>query len=72
MLDCITNNDLIIANSYISKVSEEEFEMDVNYNRQDLTAKIEEKTKIVKIRKLDKSLLISIKINKSLLLLTII
>ncbi len=56
LLDCITNEDIKVENSYISKFSEEEFEMDINYNRKDLTAKIEEKTKIVKIRKLDKSI----------------
>jgi len=56
LLDSITNNDLVVANSYISTITEEEFEMDINYNRKDFTAKIEEKTKIIKIRKLDKSI----------------
>lgn len=56
LIECITNNDFKIANSYISRFSEEEFEMDINYNKQDLTAKIEEKSKIVKIRKLDISI----------------
>jgi predicted restriction endonuclease len=56
LLDSITKNDLVAANSYISTITEEEFEMDINYNRKDFTAKIEEKTKIIKIRKLDKSI----------------
>ena len=56
LIDCVTNNDITTANSYISKFSEEEFEMDINYNKQDLTAKIEEKSKIIKVRKLDKSI----------------
>ncbi len=62
LLDCITNKDLNIANSYISTFSEEEFEMDINYNREDLTSKIEEKQRIVKIRKLDKSICDNLKL----------
>lgn len=41
LLDCITNEDVKAANSYISAFSEEEFEMDINYNRKDLKTKIE-------------------------------
>ncbi|MDM8557141.1 hypothetical protein QUF75_20665, partial [Desulfococcaceae bacterium HSG7] len=41
VLDCITNEDVKAARSYISAFSEEEFEMGINYNLKDLTARIE-------------------------------
>lgn len=62
LLECITNKELILANSVITTFSEEEFEMDINYNREDLTSKIEEKQRIVKIRKLDKSICNNLKL----------
>lgn len=62
LLDCITNKDFNDANSYIKTITEEEFELDINYNREDLTSKLEEKQRIVKIRKLDKSICDNLKL----------
>ncbi len=56
LLDYITADDSKKISSYLSDISEEEFELETNYNKVDLTAKIEHKSQVVKIRKLDRSI----------------
>jgi 5-methylcytosine-specific restriction enzyme A len=55
-LECITLSENQSINKAIEKISEEEFELTTNYNRIDLTATITEKTQLIKIRKLDRSI----------------
>ncbi len=62
LIDYITSEDFKNINAYISAVSEDEFELGINYNKIDLSAKIEYKTQIVKIRKLDKSICDNLKL----------
>ncbi len=56
LLDCITADDSKKIRSSLSEISEEEFELETNYNKIDLTAKIEHKSQVIKIRKLDRSI----------------
>ncbi len=56
LMDCITNDDINITNKDILSISEEEFELSVNYSKRDTTADILLKPQLVKMRKLDKSI----------------
>lgn len=62
LVDCITKNDNDLINKSISEFTEEEFELDINYNKIDTTATIEKKQRLVKIRKLDKSICDNLKL----------
>jgi len=62
LLDSITAQENKIFNKAILEISEEEFELDINYNRIDKTATIEQKQQLVKIRKLDKSICDNLKL----------
>lgn len=62
LLDCITLSENQSINKSIENISEEEFELTTNYNRIDLTATITEKTQLIKIRKLDRSICYNLKI----------
>ena len=57
-MECITNLDTSEMKDYITKekIEEEDFELSLNYPIVDRFAKIEEKQKIVKIRKLDRAI----------------
>ncbi len=57
-MEFITRSDFSEMRSYLSsqKIEEEDFEMAVNYKKNDPTAKMEHKSQIVKIRKLDKAI----------------
>jgi hypothetical protein len=55
-MDSITNSDRKIIKSYASNISEEDFELSIDYNKIDSSARIENKPQIVKIRKLDKAI----------------
>ena len=55
-LDSITDDDTKRIKSTISDLNEEELELSIDYNRVDLTAGIENKQLMVKIRKLDKAI----------------
>jgi 5-methylcytosine-specific restriction protein A len=63
LIDCITTEEKQNAIEMITDFTEEEFEFDLNYNRIDEKATIIQKQKLVKIRKLDKSICESLKIN---------
>ncbi|HAO23408.1 MAG TPA: HNH endonuclease [Desulfobacteraceae bacterium] len=56
LTDCITSEDMKHADNYIKSFTEEEFELNINYNRVDISARIEEKPQMVKVRRLDKSI----------------
>ena len=48
-IDCITAQDMKIVKSDISKVNEEDFELEINYNKEDRNARIEYKKEIKKL-----------------------
>lgn len=52
----ITQSENYFIINELSDFNEEEFELSINYSRQDHTARVEERQKLVKIRKLDKSI----------------
>ncbi len=56
LMDYITNNDIRTTNKDISSISEEEFELSINYSKKDTTADILLKPQMVKMRKLDRSI----------------
>lgn len=56
LAEYITKSEKQLINLELSNFNEEEFELEINYSREDLTARIEEKQKLIKIRKLDKSI----------------
>ena len=56
IIDCMTNADTRKIKSNISTLNEEELELSIDHNRVDLTAGIENKQLMVKIRKLDKAI----------------
>jgi predicted HNH restriction endonuclease len=62
LVDCITVNDNDLINKSMSELTEEEFELDINYNIIDTSATIEIKQRLVKIRKLDKSICDNLKL----------
>lgn len=61
-VDTITLLENKLINKSIVDISEEEFELDINYNRIDKTATIKQKQQLVKIRKLDKSICDNLKL----------
>lgn len=62
LLDYITSKESIAINNSISQLTEEEFEFSTNYNKVDSTALIKEKTQLIKIRKLDRSICDNLKL----------
>lgn len=62
LLDYITSKESKVINNSISHLSEEEFELITNYSKIDLTASIKERTQLIKIRKLDRSICDNLKL----------
>ncbi len=56
LAEYITQLEIHYINEELSDFNEEEFELGINYSREDSTARIEQKQKLVKVRKLDKSI----------------
>lgn len=61
-LECITLSENREFSKSVSNISEEEFEIITNYSKKDITTSIQEKEKLVKIRKLDRSICENLKI----------
>lgn len=61
-MDYITSGESVLIRESLSKISEEEFELNSNYTQFDLTATIKEKKPLVKIRKLDRSICDNLKL----------
>lgn len=61
-IDCITTNEKEILKTTISEFTEEEFELNINYNKKDTNARIEKRQQLAKIRKLDKSICDNLKL----------
>jgi 5-methylcytosine-specific restriction enzyme A len=57
-MECITCSDFSEMRSYLfsQKIKEEDFELALNYKKIDLSARIEQRSRLVKIRKLDKAI----------------
>jgi 5-methylcytosine-specific restriction enzyme A len=62
LLDYLTANDNEIIDNQITMLDEEEFEMSINYQKEDNSARIEEKMQLVKVRKLDRSICDNLKL----------
>lgn len=62
LLDQFTVQDSRKVEKEVESFDEDEFEMAVNYEQKDLTARIEQKPQLVKIRKLDKSICDNLKL----------
>lgn len=62
LLDYITNKEHNEIENSIASLTEEEFELNTNYNRVDLSTSIQEKSKLIKIRKLDHSICDNLKL----------
>lgn len=62
LLDCLTLDEIEETNKNLSSISEEEYEMDINYLQKDDTAKVITKPQIVKLRKLNKSICNNLKL----------
>ncbi len=60
--ECLTSEDFQTVSSAILAISEEEFELDSNYERKDSTARIDKITQLVKVRRLDRSIGDSLKL----------
>ncbi len=56
LAEYLTRNENQMLNVQISDFNEEEFELDINYSRGDLSARVEQKEQLVKIRRLDRSI----------------
>lgn len=56
LAEYITSNEIQYISNELFDFDEDEFELGINYNRADRTARIEQKQQMVKIRKLDKSI----------------
>lgn len=56
LLECFTVQDSRKVEKEVESFDEDEFEMAVNYEQKDLTARIERKPRLAKIRKLDRSI----------------
>jgi 5-methylcytosine-specific restriction enzyme A len=56
--DCLTSYDSKEIKSYFSQsgIKEQDFELAINYNLRDFTAKIEKRYSLIKLRKLDKAI----------------
>ena len=52
----LTQSENQYINKELADFNEEEFELEINYRREDSTARIEQKQQLVKIRKLDRSI----------------
>lgn len=62
LLDYISSKETIAINNTIAHLVEEEFELSTNYSKIDISATIKEKTVLMKIRKLDRSICDNLKL----------
>lgn len=62
LLEYLTANDNEIIDNQMNLIDEEEFEMSINYQKEDDKARIEEKMQLVKVRKLDRSICENLKL----------
>ncbi|MCP4130034.1 MAG: hypothetical protein GY754_03350 [bacterium] len=56
LVECLTNQDLRDIEAEKDLYTEEEYEEDINYKKTDVTARIEKKTQLIKVRKLDRTI----------------
>lgn len=56
LVECITNDDVLIATRYFAKEIEEDYERELNFDLVDASASIESKLQVMKYRKLNRAI----------------